>query len=206
MGQYLGGQKLTCERGERVVFRGLDFTLSTGEVLELRGPNGAGKSSLLRLVAGFLHPAAGALLWDNGSRGTAPRPAPGALAYVGHDNAVKTVMTVAENLRLWALLAGCGTARLVPALERVGLAGLAAMPAQYLSAGQRRRLALARLLALPARLWLLDEPTSALDAGATATVHGLIDDHCAGGGMVMIASHEAAALKNARVLHLGGQS
>lgn len=203
MGHYLSGRELTCERGERMVFHDLDFTLSPGEVLELRGPNGAGKSSLLRLVAGFLHPAAGALLWDNGNGGTVPRPAPGALAYVGHDNAVKTVMTVTENLRLWALLAGCGTARLVSALEKVGLAGLAAMPAQYLSAGQRRRLALARLLAVPARLWLLDEPCASLDAAATVTILGLIDDHRAGGGMVMIASHEAEAVKNARVLHLG---
>ena len=159
------GDKLLCIRGERVVFTKLDFSVASGEALLLLGPNGSGKSSLLRVMAGLLKAAGGHLSWD-GVPVLEDREAHSArVHYVGHHDAIKPVLSVLENLRFWARLhdstAGDATAR--AALETLELLRLAEVPGKLLSAGQKRRLNLARLLAAPAPLWLLDEPTVALD-------------------------------------------
>ena len=174
-------------RGGREVFAAVSFELSEGEALLLRGPNGSGKSSLLRMAAGLLPPAAGAFDWDG-------RPEGGALCWVGHTDAVKPALTVAENLAFWlGLEAGVATDP-VPALEALGLAPVADLPAAYLSAGQRRRLNLARLAASPAPLWLLDEPTVSLDEEAVALLLGVVRGHLARGGLAMVATHAALDL------------
>ncbi|MCH8154165.1 MAG: heme ABC exporter ATP-binding protein CcmA [Proteobacteria bacterium] len=169
------GRDLLCVRGERRVFEGLSFALAAGGLLVLTGPNGSGKSSLLRIMAGLLRPAAGALLWD----GTPVRDDPDAqaarLQYLGHLDAVKPVLSAAENLMFWAALHGGGAAEVTRALDGFDLGALAEVPGRMLSAGQKRRVALARLLAAPAEVWLLDEPTVGLDAASLARLTGAID-------------------------------
>ncbi len=198
------GEKLLCVRGERVVFAQLGFSIASGEALLLLGPNGSGKSSLLRLMAGLLKAAGGHLSW-NGVPVSEDREAhSGRIHYVGHHDAIKPVLSVLENLRFWARLhdskAGDATAR--AALDRLGLARLAEVPGKLLSAGQKRRLNLARLLAAPAPLWLLDEPTVALDRASVAVLEGIIAEHRAAGGMVVLSTHADVDLPLARPLHL----
>jgi heme exporter protein A len=177
---------LAAFRGERLVFRDIDFTLAPGGVLLLTGPNGSGKSTLLRLLAGLLRPAAGALLW-NGLDALSDLSAHARrLAYVGHQDAVKPGFTTAENLRFAARLSGGEPAG---ALAAVGLEDLADVPAKMLSAGQRRRLALARLALSRVPLWLLDEPTLGLDAASVSRVRAMAEPHRAAGGMVVAATH-----------------
>jgi len=196
------GHDLTCVRGERRVFSGLGFDLEAGDALVAVGPNGSGKSSLLRLMAGLLTPAAGRLLW-NGEPVAADREAHGGrLHYVGHLDAVKPVLAVRENVAFWARLHGGGTAAVDGALAALGVGHLAAVPGRFLSAGQRRRVNLARLLAAPAPLWLLDEPTTALDRAAVAALEAAIERHRRTGGMVVAATHAPLALNAARTLDL----
>lgn len=195
---------LACVRGERLVFAGLGFSLGAGEALLLLGPNGSGKSSLLRLLAGLLRPAAGHLLWNGQPVAEDREMHAGRLHYVGHHDAIKPVLSVHENLRFWAQLhdprAGDVMAR--TALERLGLWHLADVPGKLLSAGQKRRLNLARVLAAPAPLWLLDEPTVALDRAAVKALETLIGEHRAAGGMVVLSTHAEVDLPGARVLQL----
>ncbi len=200
------GQGLTCVRGERVVFSGLDFELAGGGALVLLGPNGSGKSSLLRLMAGLLRPAAGRMLW-NGAPVDEDREAHGQrIHYVGHHDAVKPVLTVAENLLFWgrvhAFDQSVGAERAHRALDAFGLAHLAGMPGKLLSAGQKRRLNLARLLASPGPVWLLDEPTVALDRHSVRVLEALMAEHRAGGGMVVISTHLDVDLPGAEELHM----
>ena len=163
---------LAAFRGERLVFAGLSFAVPAGGALLLTGPNGSGKSTLLRLLAGLLRPEAGQLLWD-GADALADLPSHAArLRYLGHQDAVKPGLTVAENLRFW----GGGDA-IRHALEAVDLLRLADLPARMLSAGQKRRLAIARLALAPAPLWLLDEPTLGLDGASVARVGALLAAH-----------------------------
>lgn len=185
------GAELTCVRGERTVFAGLNFALGPGGALVLRGPNGSGKSSLLRLMAGLLKPAAGAITWDTETVGRDPEAHHRRLHYVGHLDGLKSALTVAENLAFWAGLAKAsgGSGEVKAALARFGLDHLTEVPARLLSAGQRRRLALARAVATPAPLWLLDEPTVALDADSVAALERALGEHRAGGGMVVAATH-----------------
>jgi heme exporter protein A len=192
---------LAAVRGERLVFRDLDFTVPVGGALLLTGPNGSGKSTLLRMLAGLLHPAGGTLTWD-GADALADLPMHARrVAYVGHLDAVKPGLTAAENLRFAARLAG---AAVPAALEAVGLEELAELPARMLSAGQRRRLALARLALSHVPLWLLDEPTLGLDAASVGRFGGMVATHRNAGGMVVAATHlplpmaEAAELALAR--------
>lgn len=187
----LAGRGLTCIRGDRLIFRDLDLTVEAGGALLLRGPNGSGKSSLLRCLAGLLPLAGGALTWD-GRPVTEDRDHyRRRLCYVGHQDAVKPALSVAENLRVWAQLYGAdGNAAVGRALVRLGLAGLADLPALLLSAGQRRRLALARLALVPAPLWLLDEPTTGLDDDSILRFTGLVAEHRRRGGMVVLSSHD----------------
>lgn len=187
----LVGAALSCRRGGRVVFAGLDFALEPGRALILTGPNGSGKSSLLRLMAGLLPPLTGALAWDGQAVAEDPGPWRRAIAYLGHQNAVKPALTAAANLRFWARLAGdrSPAGRVGTVLAALGLAALADLPAGYLSAGQARRLALARIALSPGPLWLLDEPTVGLDAESVGRFAALAQRHLAGGGLLAAATH-----------------
>src|SRR5262245_34234202 len=195
----LSGSELACIRGGRQVFRKLSFAVGAGEALAVTGPNGAGKSSLLRLVAGLVHPAGGRLELAGGD----PELSIAEQAhYLGHQDALKPALTVGENLAFWRRFLGPGTEK--SALGEVGLDGLAHLPAVYLSAGQRRRLSLARLIAVARPIWLLDEPTSALDAAAQTMLAGLMRSHLAGGGLILAATHGPFGLDGATELRLGG--
>ena len=191
---------LSCTRGGRLILDGLSFALSPGETLVLRGPNGAGKSTLLRALAGLL-PASGRVAIDGRSLGREARAE--AVAYAGHLDAIKPQLTVAENLRFWAGLFGGDPA---PALAAFGLGPLADRPAHLLSAGQKRRLGLARLLVAPRRLWLLDEPTVALDADAVARLLAALRAHSAAGGLAVVATHGPLPLAPARELVLAPEA
>ena len=171
---------VSAVRGERLVLRDVSFAVGRGGALLLLGPNGSGKSTLLRVLAGLRRPDAGGVAWC----GQDVRE--GGVAYVGHLDGVKPGLTAAENL---AFAAAVGQGEVAGALEALGLAALADLPARMLSAGQRRRLALARLLVSGAGLWLLDEPTLGLDAASVARLGGLLAAHRAGGGAVVAATH-----------------
>ena len=200
-GTLFTGHELTCIRGERLVFSGLDFAIGPGETLMLVGANGSGKSSLLRLMAGLLRPAGGAVRWGGETISADPEAHNARLHYVGHLDPVKAALTVGENLAFWAGL-GNGSGGVAAALEAFDSAPLADVPGRFLSAGQKRRANLARLAASAATLWLLDEPTTALDARATACLMKAIAHHRAGGGMVAISTHADLALDGARRLDL----
>jgi heme exporter protein A len=196
----LAAADLACLRGERLVFKKLSFAVPAGGALRLVGPNGSGKSSLLRVLAGLLPPAAGAIAWNG-----APIEAEAhrrRLLYVGHQEAVKPWLTVAENLAFWMRLHGVAGAP-GPALARLGLEALADTQGRLLSAGQKRRLALARLAALPAALWLLDEPATGLDAASLALLELLLGEHAAAGGVAVVSTHSAIELPGAVELDLG---
>jgi heme exporter protein A len=184
------GSGLACQRGEIPVFADLDFAVEAGGALWLAGPNGSGKSSLLRLMAGLLEPVEGVIAWDGESIAADREAHRTRLRYLGHLDAVKPHLTVTENLSFWAEYWDVPTARVMPALERVGLGALHEAAGRRLSAGQRRRLALARLLLAPAALWLLDEPTAALDSDGVALFTALIAECRAAGGIVIFSSHD----------------
>ncbi len=196
----LNGDNLVCNRGGREVFAGLNFSLSGGEALVVTGRNGAGKSSLLRVIAGLVRLAAGRLELDGGE----PDATIGEQShYVGHQDAVKPSLAVQENLKFWTQYLGAGERTIESALEAVDLAPLSDLPAAYLSAGQRRRLSIARLVAVPRPLWLLDEPTSALDVPSQDRLADLMRRHLAGGGMIVAAAHGPIGLECARELKMG---
>jgi len=191
---------LACHRGGRDVFAGLSFAVASGEALTVTGRNGAGKSSLLRTIVGLVRIAQGKLTLEGGDLElTIAEQA----HYLGHQDALKPSLTVAENLRFWAGFLGAGTPDIDPALAAVGLDELADLPAAYLSAGQRRRLSIARLVAVKRPIWLLDEPTSTLDASAQDRLAGLMRAHLTDGGLIMAATHGGIGLEPARELRLG---
>jgi heme exporter protein A len=198
------GSDLACFRGGRQVFAGLSFTVAAGDALVVLGPNGVGKSSLLRLVAGLVTRTGGALSLEGGN----PELTTGEQAhYLGHLDALKPSLTVEENLTFWSRFLGGGEdaqAPLQTALAAVGLDGIAQLPAAYLSAGQRRRLSIARLIAVKRPIWLLDEPTAALDTAAQAHLAGIMAQHLAGGGLILAAAHGPIGLQAAQELRLGG--
>jgi heme exporter protein A len=195
----LSGTDLTCWRGGREVFRGVGFQVASGEGLLLTGRNGAGKSSLLRMIAGLLRIAGGRLEFNGGAT---DHDIAEQAHYLGHLDAFKPALTVLENLSFWIDYLN-GTGKPQAALETVGLGSLADLPASYLSAGQKRRLSLARLVAIRRPLWLLDEPTSALDAAAQAMLLDLMRQQLASGGLIIAATHQSLDLQNVRELRLG---
>ncbi len=196
----LTGVELACQRGERDVFAGVNFAVASGEALTISGRNGAGKSSLLRMIIGLLPIAAGRLMLEGGD----PELNIAEQAhYLGHQDALKGSLSVAENLRFWAGFFGASSTDIREPLEAVGLGALAGLPAAYLSAGQRRRLSIARLIAAPRPIWLLDEPTSTLDAAAQDRLAELMGAHLAGGGLILAASHGPVGLAGAPELRLG---
>jgi heme exporter protein A len=196
---YLTAVELACRRGGRDVFSGVGFTVGPGEALIITGRNGAGKSTLLRLVVGFLRPSAGSLRLAGGdSELTIGEQA----HYLGHQDAVKPSLSVGENLQFWAAFLGTASIKVPDALEVMGLGGISALPAAYLSAGQRRRLSIARLIAVKRPIWLLDEPTSTLDAAAQDRLADLMRTHLSEGGLILAATHVALGLAGAKELRL----
>ena len=195
----LTADRLSLARGDRTLFEGLSFQVSAGQALALEGANGAGKTSLLRLIAGFLAPKAGTLTLKEGGRAIADSEERGAyIGWLGHQDGLKPQLTVVEQLQFYARLYRSGS-QPAAVLEQVGLARQAELPCRYLSAGQKRRLALARLLASARPLWLLDEPFAALDASGQALMGRLMALHCGNGGIVVAATHDPLGLGNASV-------
>ncbi|MBO6636091.1 heme ABC exporter ATP-binding protein CcmA [Parvibaculum sp.] len=198
----LSARDLACERGGRLVFESLEFDVAAGEALVLTGPNGSGKSSLLRQIAGLLEIGRGQIELTGGD----PERALGEQAhYLGHLDALKPSMSVLETIRFWALYLGGSAAAAQAALDDMALGDLADLPVAYLSAGQRRRLALARLAAVPRPLWLLDEPTVALDQASVGRLRAFMAAHLAGGGIIVAATHLDLGLGTAKSLRLGAE-
>jgi heme exporter protein A len=199
----LSATDLACRRGGRDVFAGVSFSVASGESLTIRGRNGAGKSSLLRMMAGLVRVAGGQVSLEGGD----PELTLGEQAhYLGHLDALKPSLSVEENLRFWSAFLGAAAATLDEPLRAVGLDSLSNLPAAYLSAGQRRRLSIARLLTVKRPLWLLDEPTSTLDAAAQVRLGEIMQAHLAGGGIILAATHGPLQLDGARELNLDGVS
>jgi heme exporter protein A len=193
---------LACVRADREVFAGVAFTVSAGDALLVLGRNGAGKSSLLRMAAGLVRVAGGSLALDGGD----PELTLAEQAhYVGHLDPAKGAFSVKENLQFWSDFMGVEStaAAIDAALRAVALESLMDIPAAYLSAGQKRRLSLARLLTVRRPIWLLDEPTAALDAAAQERLSGLMRNHLAGGGIILAATHGPLGLEGAKELRLG---
>jgi heme exporter protein A len=202
----LVAETIELVRGGRAIVRNLSFAVAAGETLTLMGANGAGKTTVLRALAGLLPLAAGRLALEGGD---AEREIAESCHYVGHANAVKPTLTVVENLTFWAHYLGGARgageieAAIGRALDRLALRPLAELPAQVLSAGQKRRLCLARLLAAARPVWLLDEPTNSLDADSAKALALLVDEHNAAGGLAVIATHLPLGLSRACELRLG---
>lgn len=203
----LSAEKLAARRGEDLIFVNISFHLAGGEALILTGRNGSGKSTLLRVVAGLLKPENGRVTFTD-SEGISEHPVGEVSHYLGHRNAMKTELTVAENLTFWKKFfgdsdGGSGLSA-EEAADAVGLSGITHLPFGYLSAGQQRRMAFAKLLVAYRPIWILDEPTAALDAAADRLFAALIGDHLGAGGIVMAATHQPLGLEKATELRMTG--
>jgi heme exporter protein A len=198
----LSGRGVRCVRGGREVFSGLDFEVSDGEALAVVGSNGSGKTSLLRLIAGLLTTSGGSIGIEGGE---AELTLPEQAHYLGHRDALKPALSVMENLAFWRDFLGGDASDARSSLSTVGLDHAVHLPAAYLSAGQRRRLSIARLLAVQRPVWLLDEPTNALDAAGQTMFAGLMGDHLSRGGLIVAATHAPLGIA-ARELRIGGTS
>lgn len=191
---------LAGERGGEAVFSRVSFQLAAGDALIITGPNGAGKSTLLRVIVGLL-PAAGGSIVFNGD-GEFPE-LKSSLHYLGHQNALKTALTVNENLGFWQKFAGEPHLSITEALETVGLGEVGSLPYGYLSTGQKRRIAITRLLLNYRPIWLLDEPTAGLDKASEKQFADLMAAHLDDGGIIIAATHQPLGLEGARVLEMG---
>ncbi|AWL92873.1 MULTISPECIES: heme ABC exporter ATP-binding protein CcmA [Bradyrhizobium] len=196
----LSGRGIVCVRGGREVFAGLDFEAVAGEAVAVVGRNGSGKTSLLRLIAGLLVPAGGTIVLDGGD---AEMTLPEQCHYLGHRDALKPALSVAENLTFWADFLGGERLDFAQSLATVGLEHATHLPAGFLSAGQRRRLSLARLLTVRRPVWLLDEPTNALDVTGQDMFGGLMREHLSRGGLIVAATHAPLGI-DSRELRIGG--
>jgi heme exporter protein A len=196
----LSGRGVRCVRGGREVFSELDFAVSSGEALAVTGPNGSGKTSLLRLIAGLLTLAGGSVDLEGGE---AELTLPEQAHYLGHRDALKPALSVLENLAFWRDFLGGEAVDAGDNLAAVGLDHAVHLPAAYLSAGQRRRLSIARLLVVRRPIWLLDEPTNALDAAGQGMFASLMADHLARGGLIIAATHTPLGLA-VKELRIGG--
>jgi heme exporter protein A len=200
----LTAENLACARGDRTLFDGLNFRVSAGQALAVEGANGAGKTSLLRLIAGFLAPAAGRILVKAATGENDDAEERGkSIGWLGHQDGLKPQLSVREQLDFFCSLYGTKADGAV--LEQVGLARQADLPCRYLSAGQKRRLGLARLMASTRPLWLLDEPFAALDTSGQRLIAHLMARHCGEGGIIIAATHEPLGLGN-EILRLGNES
>jgi heme exporter protein A len=188
----LSGRGIRCVRGGREVFANLDFQVGSGTALAVVGHNGSGKTSLLRLIAGLLVPAEGRIELAGGGQDLS---LPEQCHYLGHRDALKPALSVAENLTFWADFLGGERRDAQESIVNVGLGHALALPAGFLSAGQRRRLSLARLLTIRRPIWLLDEPTTALDAPGQAMFASLMRDHLRDGGLIVAATHAALGIE-----------
>jgi heme exporter protein A len=193
-------KELACVRGGRRVFHGISCAVGAGEALLVTGPNGAGKTSLLRLFAGLLGPASGSIRIEGGASSAGE-----AAHFLGHQDCLKGALTAEENLEFAGALSGAGGETVGAALSRLGLAPSATFPARELSMGQRRRLALARLLVTPRPLWLLDEPTAALDADGQTIFMTLANAHLERGGILVAATHLPLGFSKSQTIELSGQ-
>jgi heme exporter protein A len=200
----LSVQDLACARGDRLLFKQMNFALRAGELLLVQGGNGQGKTSLLRLLTGLARPEAGEVRWRGESIRRVSETYHAEMCYLGHANGIKDDLDPVENLRFADGLQGrtFDPSRAVATLERLGLSRCLDLPCRVLSFGQRRRVALAALLLAGATLWILDEPLTGLDVHAVALMEGLIRDHLAGGGMVVATTHQALNLDNIPVQRL----
>jgi len=198
---------LVCERGERRLFQDLSFTLSAGELLYVHGPNGSGKTTLLRTLCGLAMPEAGEVRWKGQNIRRLDEEYHREMAYVGHLNGVKDELTAFENLRVVGRLNGVAASeeRALEALRRLELTACAELPGKVLSQGQKRRVALARLLLAPMALWIMDEPFNALDVKAVGMIQGVLSEHLDNGGMVVLTTHQEVEIisHRARHVHLG---
>ena len=185
-------RNLTCVRGTRRLLKDLSFAAAAGELIELRGPNGSGKTSLLRILCGLATPAGGQVFWNGQNIQTLAEEYSASVAYLGHQNAVKDELSALENLRIATAVGGQSLSKneAIEVLARVGLTQQQHLPARALSAGQRRRLAMSRLLTSPAQLWVLDEVLTSLDDTAIKLSREFITDHLGHGGIAIVATHQ----------------
>ena len=194
-------QKLTCIRGERVIFSALDFNIPEGSVLLLKGPNGSGKSSLLRISAGFLKPQEGIIAWNHSPLD--PDTYSSKISYMGHLDPIKPSLTVRENLDFWVRLRKKNNTTTEKIFHTLNIENLAELPASFLSQGQKRRLNFARVVAESAKLWILDEPTDSFDRESEVLFTEILKKHLSMGGLAMIATHNNLDISPANTLELG---
>jgi heme exporter protein A len=196
----LSATALSCIRQDRLIFSGVDVSLSNGELLWVKGRNGAGKSSLLRILANLLKPVSGDITWDGTNISDDPEPYQKIFRYIGHQDGLKSALTPRENLSFWTRYLGQNN--LQEALSAFELSNIADNPVRILSAGQKKRTHLARLLTCPARLWILDEPISSLDVHYIDLFRQILANHLAAGGMALLATHQDLQVSNTHILDL----
>lgn len=202
--QTLEARALSCVRGDKALFSGLSFQIAAGDCLHVRGENGVGKTSLLRLLTGLSKAESGEVLWGGQSIDSEPSAFHRELLFLGHRDALKEELSALENLQMYAALddVQLPLEKAFAALSRFGLRGRENLPVHYLSAGQKRRVLMARMLTRQARLWILDEPFNALDTNAITELEKLIAEHLAAGGLLVLTSHQAVSLPKVQVLDL----
>ncbi len=202
--KMLQGANLTCVRGDRELFKNVSFSLEAGGLMQVRGPNGSGKTSLLRMLCGLSNPASGEIYWSGHSIRTLSSDYFSAVTYIGHLSGTKDDLTVIENLQISSALAGVEISvdQANEALDYIGLSGREALPVKVLSQGQRRRVALARLLVCKTPLWILDEPLVALDVMAVKLIQGVLEQHLQRSGMIVMTTHQEIDISAASIMQL----